>query len=306
VIEEKPDLVVNLGDSFDTHAVLRSEIMSEFIRHVGVITPYCEYIYLIGNHDMYKPNDATYHALLPFKNKIHNFTIVDEITDLHGMTFVPYMHNWQDFPKNPNQPIVVAHQTFIGADYGYYRPDVGVDADKITAQIIISGHVHKRQSFGKVYYPGSPYAGGLDDINQIKGLTLFDKSTFQHIFIPSPFPLWKGARFSIDDETSIADIHNDLCSSVNDNNHWIIELTGPKAEIISYMDSKKWFELSSKHSIRIKPEYNDKRKISNKKIKSITMHEIICEYIDKIYNGSLDKSLIKAKALQVLDNANKK
>jgi predicted MPP superfamily phosphohydrolase len=32
--QEKPDLVINLGDSFDSHAVLRSELMEEFKQHV--------------------------------------------------------------------------------------------------------------------------------------------------------------------------------------------------------------------------------------------------------------------------------
>lgn len=228
VEKEKPDLVINLGDTFDTHAVIRSEIMAEFMKHVKSITQHCEYIYLLGNHDMFKPNDATYHALLPFKGEIDNFTIIDKITDRHDMTFVPYMHNWKDFPKKPGQRIIVAHQTFIGADYGYYRPDVGVDADKISAEIIISGHVHKRQNFGKVYYPGSPYAGGLDDIDQIKGLTLFDKSTYGMEFISAPFPMWKGARFSIDDETSISDIHNHLRGSVTKGDHWVVELLDQK------------------------------------------------------------------------------
>ncbi len=60
------------------------------------------------------------------------------------------MHDFTKFPRE-TQPICIAHQTFVGADYGYYRPDVGADADKCNAEIIISGHVHKKQEFGKVY-----------------------------------------------------------------------------------------------------------------------------------------------------------
>lgn len=272
------------------------------MKHVYRVTENYEYIYLLGNHDMYKPDDASYHALLPFKNKIDNFIVIDEVTDRHGMTFVPYMHNWQDFPKNPGQPIVVAHQTFVGADYGYYRPDVGVDADKVNAEIIISGHVHKRQSFGKVHYPGTPFSQGLDDINQVKGITIFDRSTYRMDFRVAPFPQWKGVRLLVDQETTIEDVHNILVETLNEKDHWVVELTGPKAEIVAYTDSKKWAKLTSKSSVRLKPEYNDKSKISNKKIKSVTMQDIVCEYVDNIYGGSLDKGLIKEKVLKVLDN----
>lgn len=83
-------------------------------------------------------------------------------------------------------------------------------------------------------------------------------------------------------------------------------ITGPKAEIVAYIDSKEWSELCGEYSIRIKPEYNDKSKISNKKIKSITMQDIVCEYVDNIYSGALDKKLIKKKALQVLDKTGEK
>ena len=82
IIKHKPDLVVNLGDTFDTHAVVRSEIMTEFIRHVESVNKTCPYIYLLGNHDMYKPNDNKYHALKHLKGKMKEFTIIDELINL--------------------------------------------------------------------------------------------------------------------------------------------------------------------------------------------------------------------------------
>src|SRR6478736_5361700 len=88
----KPDLVVNLGDTFDTHAVVRSEIQNEFFGHVEYVcdTLGIPYVYLLGNHDMFKPNDSRYHALRSFKGAIPGFTVIDEITELDGITYVPY------------------------------------------------------------------------------------------------------------------------------------------------------------------------------------------------------------------------
>src|ERR1035437_6988255 len=100
IVEQKPDLVVNLGDTFDTHAVLRSEVINEFMKHVySTINLGIPYVYLIGNHDMYRPNDSKYHAMLPYKNKIPNLHVIDSITDFMGMTFVPYQHDGKNFPK---------------------------------------------------------------------------------------------------------------------------------------------------------------------------------------------------------------
>ena len=48
IVEQKPDLVVNLGDTFDTHAVLRSEVLNEFMNHVyQVLRLDIPYVYLV-------------------------------------------------------------------------------------------------------------------------------------------------------------------------------------------------------------------------------------------------------------------
>src|SRR5210317_745108 len=151
--DQRPDMVINLGDTFHTHAVIRSEVVTEFKNHVSGVTKLgIPYYYILGNHDCYKPDDSKYHALQPFD--IENFHVIDEVTDVGNMTMVPYIHDFDKFPTQ-TKSICVAHQQFVGCDYGYYRPDIGVDADKVSADIIISGHIHKRQMFGKVIYPGT-------------------------------------------------------------------------------------------------------------------------------------------------------
>src|ERR1017187_2523235 len=85
--EQKPDLVVNLGDLFDTHSVVRSEVMTEFMSHVDkVLKLNIPYVYLLGNHDLYKVGDYRYHALKHLVNKIPNLHIVDTTQELFGMT----------------------------------------------------------------------------------------------------------------------------------------------------------------------------------------------------------------------------
>lgn len=301
VIEKtKPDLVVNLGDTFDTHAVVRSELLSEFKKHVEACP--VEYIYLLGNHDMYKPSDAKYHALQPFN--IKNMRVIDTITDIGGITFVPYIHDFKQFPKE-TKPICIAHQTFVGADYGYYRPDVGADADKCNAEIIISGHVHKRQNFGKVWYPGTPAAYDLNDIDQIKGVDLFDTETYEFTFIPSPFPNYKSLTFNVHSEFSADDMHESIVNSVNDNDHWVIRVKGAKPEIVAYMKSKKWLNLQKKVSIRLKPEFISGDKVERVKIKSVNINDVVSEYIDAVYDGSLDKDMLKLLSSRFINKSTK-
>lgn len=250
---------------------------------------------------MFKPNDSKYHALETFKD-ILGFDVVDSTRIDGDITYVPYIPDHRQFPKITTS-ICVAHQTFIGADYGYYRPDVGVDADKVNCEIIISGHIHKRQTFGKVIYPGTPFAQGIDDINQSKGLMLFDTATYDYSFIESPFTKWKGMRFELSQDTSIMQVHEAISENTNHIDQWVIEILGPKAEVLAYIDSEKLAELRLTKSIRIKPEYNDKDKQMRVKIKSSSMNQIVDEYVDRVYQGALDKDVIKSKALEVLQKS---
>lgn len=305
VIEQtKPDLVVNLGDTFDTHAVVRSEVLTEFIRHVEHVNKTCEYIYLLGNHDMFRPNDNKYHALKHLKGKMDKFTVVDEQVNLLGMTFVPYVHNPENFPKE-TLPICVAHQTFKGADFGDITTKDGVDANSINgAEIIISGHIHKKQRLAsggpEVIYCGSPFSQSASDINQVKGVSIFDTETYAEEFIVCPLPTWRGIKFEISPTFSTEEMHEELMETLNDKDHWVIEITGPKAEVIGYLGSKKGKSLTIGRDVKVKTVFTDKEK-RQVRIEATSLPSIVNSYIDKVYSGSIDKDLLKSKAAEIFN-----
>lgn len=308
VEKHKPDVVVNLGDTFDTHAVVRSEIMTEFMSHVDVVREVCPYVYVVGNHDMYKPSDSKYHALSHLKNKIRNFVVVDAVQDIYDMTFVPYTHNPDNFPKK-SLPICVAHQTFRGADFGDITTKDGVDADTIEGcQLVVSGHIHKRQrltfqSGVVVNYVGSPFSQSVSDINQVKGVSILDTETFNETFLECPLPMWRGLRYQITPSFSIQDMHDDLVKQLNNRDHWVVEITGPKAEILGYIDSKMYRSAVSGIDVKIKTVFTDREK-RQVRIEAASIESILSEYIDKVYSGSIDKSLLKSKISDMLRTDN--
>lgn len=301
--EQKPDLVVNLGDALDSHAVIRSEVLNELMNHIYyVINLGIPYVYVTGNHDYYTPKDSKYHALLPFKNRIANLHIVDVPQDLFGITFVPYLADGKVFPKK-TQSICIAHQTFLGADYGPVNALEGVDADTISADIIISGHIHKKHNLGKVVYVGSSYSQDASDANQIKGISTFDTDTFEFSFTQTPLPTWKTLKFACDSSTTFSDIHLRLEQATSDrtkNDHYLIEITGPKAEVVAYVESTKYLKLVKDLSISLKTVFTDKerKKVS---INASSMEQILSEFVDKVYDGSLDKNKVLQKAKEVLE-----
>jgi len=302
--EQKPDLVVNLGDTFDTHAVLRSEVLNEFMKHVyHVLNLNIPYVYLLGNHDMYKPNDTKYHAMLPFKDKIENFYVVDEICNLFDMTFVPYQYNGANFPRQ-TLPICVAHQTFIGADYGPIRATEGVDATSIEGcEIIISGHIHTRSVLGSVVYVGSPFSQSASDVDQVKGITIFESSTYAQTFIQTPLPTWRRISAVVSQQTTIEMIHGMVLELIRGSkDHWVLELEGPQAEIVGYLGAKNYLEAITDVDVKVKTKFTDKekRKIS---IEARSMEHIISDYIVKVYSGSIDRDELVKRAKLVLEES---
>jgi len=297
----KPDIVCNLGDTFHSHAVLRSEIIKEFKDHIYLSTLNgAKYWYVLGNHDQYKPRDAKYHALQVFKD-LPNLTVFDKITELPqlNITMVPYVQLYKDFPLHTNK-ICITHNTFVGADYGFKREDCGIDAGKVNADVIISGHVHKRQSFGNVIYPGTPCAHNATDVDQSKGLLLFDTATYKQTFIESPFPKWKSLQYEINQSLDIATLHTQLETELDSINKWILKVSGPKAELSAYFKSKKYFDLTTDKNVVVKATPIDSEKQNRIQIKASSTNEIISEYVQKVYSGGADKLLIIQKAQEII------
>lgn len=297
----KPDVVCNLGDTFHNHAVLRSELLKEFKDHVHNCTfgRNLSYWYVLGNHDQYKPKDSKYHALQVFES-LQSFRLFDKTENICGdITVVPYVQEFKDFPTD-TCPIVITHNTFIGADYGFKREDCGIDADKVSANIIISGHIHKRQTFGKVHYPGTPFAHNATDVDQVKGLLLFDTETYEQQFIESPFPKFRSVEFTVDQHSPTTALHELLGQTLNETDKWVLKISGPKVELSAYFKSKKYKKLVENKQIILKSIPIDSEKQSRVKIEAVSPEGIVSEYVDKVYSGAEDKALIISKAHQII------
>lgn len=296
----KPDIVCNLGDTFHNHAVLRSELLKEFKDHVTTCTKDgIPYWYVLGNHDQYKPKDNKYHALQLFE-ELPNFVLFDEDTDVEdNITVVPYVQEFKDFPTN-TRPIVITHNTFIGADYGFKREDCGINADKIHADIIISGHIHKRQSFGKVHYPGTPFAHNATDVDQTKGLLLFNTETYEQRFIESPFPQWRSIEFEVGQLSPATTLHALLEQTLDSDNKWILKVSGPKVELAAYFKSSKYLKLIEGKNVVSKTVPTDSEKQNRVKIKAVSPEGIVSEYVKKVYSGGEDKESIIQRAHEII------
>lgn len=272
VAEVKPQTVVYLGDTFDTHAAMRSEIVSIFTSHLEAVSKNCgSIIHLLGNHEMVKQDSYAHHALMCLKN-IPNVEVVDELRIIDGVTYLPYIHDHNLFPKI-NTQLAVSHQTFLGSQYSGFRPKEGVDVKSLGCELMISGHIHERQEFDSVIYPGTPMANSLSDVNQDKGVLLMDTSTFRRKYIESPFPRYRS--WEINESSPIL-------PDITNNDKYIIKVVGSKTFCSSFLSSKDAKDLTSQ-GVMFRPSYTDSIKVERVVIQSRkSIKEMASEYIDKV------------------------
>lgn len=161
------DSVIILGDLFHTFAVIRSEILDlwdYFFSNCPVpVTA------LVGNHDFAGQSGGS-HALKVFQNRIN---IIQSLVNWNGAWWAPFYRDRKKFEEDcskiPPGSLLFCHQSFQGAQFenGFYDPE-GVSLDCVKHLTIISGHIHKTQRIGPVWFPGTPFQHSFGEAGQSK------------------------------------------------------------------------------------------------------------------------------------------
>lgn len=180
VKKEGVQKLVFLGDQFDHHAILRSEVLAFWYKWFQVFPKHVRTITLVGNHDLAN-FESDIHSMISLKSlEDVNFKIVDYPYIENNVLYVPYIHKNEEFIKTVNlfkdqAKALVCHADFDGAQYenGMYAPN-GIKQEEVLFDQIIVGHVHSRSKFGKVIYPGTARWLKSSDANHEKGLWLVD------------------------------------------------------------------------------------------------------------------------------------
>lgn len=178
-IKYNVDRIEILGDLFHTHAILRLEVLEFWTNALEHLSDICEVVVLIGNHDQTGDYNSASSSLDIFtKLRLKNLKIIETAQVSGPIGYVSYIHDpvkFVDIANSLEVKTLVCHQTFNGSKFesGMYAPD-GIDPDLIKCDLIISGHIHAQQRFGKVIYPGTARWDTASDANQPKGLWIFE------------------------------------------------------------------------------------------------------------------------------------
>jgi DNA repair exonuclease SbcCD nuclease subunit len=166
---EHKAIVVLLGDQYHTHSVIRLEVLHFWKQFFyELIRNNIPCIALVGNHDMMGNGTSDIYSMIAHDS--YCYVVNHQGYDRNGVFFIGYLDDKEWFVnmcKDYNKTkTVVCHQTFtypnynetgLGARYenGFFAMD-GINPDEIPQDLIISGHIHTPQQFGKVWYVGAP------------------------------------------------------------------------------------------------------------------------------------------------------
>jgi len=206
--EEKPDIIVNTGDTFHTKLDLSPEavqMMSELFANLADIAPYHM---ILGNHDMNCRNQFRLDALTPvvenlehpniyFHKYAKKIALTDEV-DLHVLSIVD-PENWQETLDDKKINIALYHGSVKGVktDVGWTMEHGDIEISELSKyDYALLGDIHKTNQIvdnnPKIRYPGSLIQQNHGETPD-KGFGVWeirDKNNFvyRHIELDNPKP----------------------------------------------------------------------------------------------------------------------
>lgn len=235
--QEKASVLL-LGDQHHNHSLLNLEVISFwkefFSRAAGQGT---EVAALVGNHDMPSDGRCWPHAMMVHEDQC---AVVDRPKKLMDRVLaVPYTADEAEFLRAcnlyPETDLLICHHTFDGSRYesGFYAKGA-TNPNLVPQKMIISGHIHAPQEFGKVWYPGAPRWRTAADANTDRAIWLLKFGEDGTLLSKRAFPTDGVCRvirhLRVTPETL-------LPKYMNPKDDWRLDLEGPAA----------WCEEEARH-----------------------------------------------------------
>jgi len=206
--EEKPDIIVNTGDTFHTKLDLSPEaikMMSELFVGLADIAPYHM---ILGNHDMNLKNSGRLDAISPIVDYLehpnihfHKYADVIEVADgidLHVLSIVD-PENWKKVLPEDRVNIALYHGSVVGSvtDTGWMMTHGDISLDELEKyDYAMLGDIHKTDQKvdkeGRAKYPGSLVQQNHGESND-KGYLIWDIEdkyswSTRHVSLTNPKP----------------------------------------------------------------------------------------------------------------------
>lgn len=255
----QPDIIINLGDTFDVHTLTSYDIVtaSEFFKCFEEFTG-IPHIVLVGNHEMVNHNFNAVEIL----NNIPNITVISEPCSMYNdeFAFLPYCNHTEilEFPKGK---FLFSHQDIQGSVIrGNITMSEGITTEALRQnyQLVFNGHIHKSSISGNVINVGSITTHSFaDDNDSLPKCYIFDTDTNNLEVIASNIcPLFR--KIEIDTLQQL----KDLFTTFSDEYKYIINCSCPfelKEVAKEYLDNNN-LVLTSRLTVRVDKNKKEEHK----------------------------------------------
>lgn len=189
--ELKIDRLEILGDLFDTHSIVRLEVLEFWQKWLKLFSEQLfSTIVLVGNHDLIGSYDSTYSALHVFKELPYCYDhdgrgsgvkIVYEPFIEGKFGYLPYIHDNKKFVEEANKlaiegaTVLISHPNYEGTYYDNGSPITdAVDPNSLDSKflLLIGGHIHTEQELNRIWLTGTARWLTKSCANKRKGIWL--------------------------------------------------------------------------------------------------------------------------------------
>lgn len=259
--EQKPDLIINLGDTFDNHTITSYDIdiASKFFECFRMLN--IPHIVLVGNHEMINQDFNAIEIL----NNINNITVISEPSTVNTdiilsaklslqqpnvkLAFLPYC-DYRDILEFPEGDFLFSHQDIQGSCIrGDFKLPNGINQNDLSKyKLVFNGHIHKSSIMKNIINVGSISTHSFsDDQENVPKCYIFDTNTLDlTTYKPTCCPLFR----KVEIKKNISELYA-FMDQLDKNYKYILHIICPfelKDEIKSYIEQNE-FVINSRISI---------------------------------------------------------
>jgi hypothetical protein len=277
------------GDFHHVRSSINISTLNYSVSGLKLLNDYFDHtIFLIGNHDLFYRDKYEIHSL-PYISQFKNIIPVDSMQEIGDVAFVPWLvsDDWQRVPTL-KAPYMFGHFELpkFKMNAMVEMPDHGLlNATHFVHQKqVFSGHFHKRQNSGKIWYIGNAFPHNYSDAWDDERGIMFWKPGETPVFKSWPqAPKYRTLSLSqvvanptsyIDDKT-FAKITIDLDASYED---------------INFIRELLEIELNAREIQLITSKIDDQDQLDEADIDFESVDTIVISHLQSIDSQSIDKN----------------
>lgn len=281
------------GDWHHVRSAINISTLNYSVSGLKLLNDYFDnVIFIIGNHDLFYRDKYEIHSL-PYITQFSKIKIIDTITEIDNIAFVPWLvgDEWKRV-QEVKSPYMFGHfelPTFK-MNAMVEMPDHGLlnSGHFQNQQQVFSGHFHKRQNKGKIWYIGNAFPHNFADAwDDDRGMMIWSPgNTPQFINWPDA-PKYRTLNLSQVVENPYKHIDHKTFAKIN------VDFSA-SYEDINFIKELLESEINAKEIQMLTPRVEDLDILDDIEINFESVDTIVISHLQSIESTAIDKSeLIK-------------